>query len=579
MIQRTVKGGLVLLSLGALALTFQNCSEGFVLTPESLELASSLNPPGVGGGGNYSDPVTCRTDGVPQRAPVRLLSNTEYDNIASDIFYSSIKPSADAKFVVSEAGPSGFSNTSISSHPNAPTINSAMAEKFWTAATLIADEVIQKKSQAGFFANYASCANQATVTESCYDSIVRNVGLRVWRRPVTEGTNSEFARLKDILKKGANFDQGFKDLLKALLISPNFLAVSWTPNTNVAPGAAFNLNDYQLASRLSFFLWQSAPDQELLNLAKSGTLSSATNLQNQVIRMLNDPKGKRFASIMANEWLGTNQLLGLGLTTINAATLNAMLRETQLMFEDIVTNNSSFLNLLSADYSFLNKTLADYYGVAFNGSDPNQFVKTNMTSTPRRGVISHASFLVTTAGAPNETHPVTRGKAVALKFGCYEIAPPPADLDLTLPSDIPANSTPREILTAHTSKSSCIGCHQVLNPYGFAMESFDQKGHWRSTYPAIANRPIDSSGALPSGERFTDTKDFMATLTSSENVKSCLVRHVMSLGLARKVASADDRCNAKSISQVAMNPDSKLSDLITNIVTSRQFKMQSTEAQ
>lgn len=575
MIKRTVKGGLVFLSLGILALTFQNCSEGFVLAPESLELASSINPPD----GGYSDPVSCRTDGVPQRAPVRLLSNAEYDNIAADIFYSSKKPSAEAKFVVSEAGPSGFSNTSISSHANSPVINGMMAEKYWTAATSIADEVIANKSSSGFFANYASCANQATIAESCYDAVVRDVTLRVWRRPVIEGSNSEFARLKNILKKGANFDQGFKDFLKALLISPHFLAVSWTPNGNVGPGQAFNLNDYQLASRLSFFLWQSAPDQELLNLAKAGTLSSTTNMQNQVIRMLNDAKGKRFASTMANEWLGINQLLGLGLTTIDSATLNAMLRETQLMFEDIVTTNSSFLNLLSADYSFLNKTLADYYGVAFNGSTPDQFVKTNMSSTQRRGVISHASFLVSTAGAPNETHPVSRGKAVARKFGCYEIAPPPADLDISLPTDIPANSTPREILTAHTSKSSCIGCHQVLNPYGFALESFDQKGHWRSTYPAIANRPIDSSGSLPTGERFTDTQDFMATLTSSENIKSCLVRHVMSLGLARKVASVDDKCSSAGISKVAMNPDSKLSDLITNIVNSRQFKMQSTEAQ
>lgn len=525
--------------------------------------------------------LACSTPFAPERTPLRLLSNLEYDSIAADIFLSKRKPSLDTKFDVPALGSSGFSNTSMTSETSSPPISDLTVEKYWTAAGALANEVIANKSQSGSaYSALASCAvGVSSVTDTCYNSILRNVTLKVWRRPVSEtSTNNEFSRLMPILKSGGSFDVGFRDFLKALLISPNFLVVSFTPGTTVSTTSqVFTLNNYQLASRLSFFLWQSAPDDTLLGLAANGTLSNTTTLQSQVLRMLKDPKGKRFASVMTNEWIGANQILGLGLTTVDTATLNSMVAETQFMFEDIVNTDSSFLNSISANYSFLNKVLADYYKVPFNGAVSTQFYKTSLDSTPRRGVLNQAAFLIATSGAPNQTHPVSRGKIIARKIACYDIAPPPANLDTSLPANIPANSTPAEILAIHTQRAQCAGCHNSIDPHGLPLETFDSRGIWRTNYLDIGGRSIDQSGKLPSGETFSSTQEFMSTLINSSNVRSCLVRNVMAAGLARKVASLNDQCNATQISELSMNTNSKLSDLISNIVISRQFRMQTTE--
>ncbi len=530
--------------------------------------------------------MACAADFKPERAPVRLLSHTEYDNIAQDVFMSKKRPSADAKFVNSAAGSSGFLNTSVTSEANSPAISVVTVEKYLAAADIIADELIANKAQAGSgYSILAACAvGTATVTEACYDSIVRNVGLAVWRRPISETTaNNEFARLKALLKSGtqsatsSTFDSGLKTFVKALLMSPHFIAVTFAPATAVVAGASFNLNDYQLASRLAFFLWASSPDTALLNAAKAGTLSQTTNLQTQVLRMLKDPKAKRFSTRMTNEWLGVNSIAGLGVPGIDANTLGSMIAETQYMFEDIMTSDVSFLNTVAADYSFLNKPLADYYGVAFTGTDPARFYKTSLATTQRRGVLNHASFLISTSGGNDKTHPVIRGKLVSTRFGCYEIAPPPGDLDTTLPQSLPLNATPAEVLAIHTQKIQCASCHTTLDPYGLPLETYDMKGNWRSKYAELGDRPIVTSGVLPSGERFNDTAGFMSVMASSETIRSCLVKKVMSAGLARRVANADDRCISTQISSTNMTPGSKFSDLIFNIVNSRQFKMQTTE--
>lgn len=527
-----------------------------------------------------STPPVCKTDFKPERSPIRLLSHIEYDNIAVDVFKSKKKPSVDAKFIIAANGISGFSNTSITSDPTSPPITDLTVEKFLTAANIVADEVIANKAQAGSgYSVLAPCAvGVSTVAESCYDSIIRNVGMKVWRRPVSESsTNNEFARLKAIIKTGS-FDNGFRLFIKTLLMSPNFLTVSFTPSTTLAAGTPFNLNDFQLATRLSFFLWASTPDDDLLNAARTNALSNATNLREQVLRMIRDPKSKRFASRLTNEWLGVDNITGLGITSIPNTTLSAMIMETQYMFENIIANDLSFLDSISADYSFLNKALADFYGVPFSGANTASFYRTSMASTPRRGVVNHASFLIATAGAKDETHPVIRGKLVSTRLGCYEIAPPPADLDISLPPSLPANSTPAEVLAIHTQRTQCASCHKTLDPYGLPLETYDSRGIWRTTYPALNNRSIATSGVLPSGESFGNTQEFMSTLATSPNIRSCLVKKVMASGLARRVATLDDQCIAAQISVGHMKPDSKFSELILNIVNSRQFRMQTTEA-
>jgi hypothetical protein len=526
-----------------------------------------IGGPGEGGGA----PVACSTTFAPQNTPIHLLSNAELDNSIADLFYTTTQASAVAKFDEVKAGPSGFSNdTSL------VPITDLMVEKFWNAAEQLSAEVIASKaSGTGPYSKLATCAvGKTTVADSCYDSIVRRQAMRFWRRPVTD---AEYTRLLPIIKAGASFDEGLGNFLKALVISPNFSFVAIAPPDTTAAGSTFNLSEYELATRLSYFLWQTTPDDTLLAAAGAGTLSSPAQLNAQIARMLRDPKSLRFADSLTNEWLGLKQFLNLGITAISPTTLAAMITETKMMFQDVIANDRSLMTAMSADYSFMNKALADYYGVPFTGADANAFFKISLAGTPRRGVVTQAAFLANTSGSPFETHAVLRGKAIANRIVCAHIPPPPANLDTSPPQMLPVNATPKEMLAEHTTRTACSGCHNILDPYGLSFESFDPFGKWRTTYPSLGNRTIDPSTTLPSGEAIATTAEMISYLGSSSAVRSCLSKNLLGLGLTRAASASDDACTSSTLGAMNMNPNSKFSELITSIVTSRQFLMQTGE--
>jgi hypothetical protein len=532
-----------------------------------------------------SQPVSCAPNLIPQRSPLRFLSNQEYDNIANDVFKLTKKPSMDNAFSSPAAGASGFTNTGYTSDPSSPAITDIAAQKYWAAANQIADFVITNKGQAGSaYSVLASCApSSGAPTDACYTTIVQNAVLQLWRRPVsTSAANNELTRLLPILKGQSTFDASFHDLLATLLMSPNFLTVAYPPSSTLGAGQAFALDHYQLASRLSFFLWQSVPDSSLFAAASAGTLKNSATLTAQVKRMLADAKALRIATLLTNEWLDVDRILDLGLsaTTINASTLNDLVTETTLMFQDVITSDASFLNVLSANYSFLNQNLATYYGVSFSGATSSGFYRTSLASTSRKGVLNQAGYLIATSGSPTATHPVGRGKAVALGVGCVEIPPPPANVDTTPPANLPAGSTPRQMLAIHTSNPLCASCHSTLDAYGLALENFDSFGKWRTSYASLLGNPaIDASGTLPTGEKFKSGPEFVQTLIDSASTRSCLTRKLMAAGLARRVASSDDVCVSNQISASGMTPTAKFSDLINGIVGSPQFLKQTTESQ
>lgn len=523
-------------------------------------------------------PTVCSTTFAPERSPLRILTANEYNNIAADVFGSTKNVAQEAGFDTLAPGPSGFLNSAVTSDAGSTTLTSLMIEKYWNAAGNVAADLISKKAVSGGpYQRIASCATTTPISDACANTIVRNLGLQLWRRPLVEtGTDNEFARLKALLTTGT-FDSGLTALIRALMISPNFLTVAVVdPGTPVA-SQPFALNSYQLASRLSFFLWQSVPDTALFNSAQSGAISNPTEIRTQITRMLQDTKAKRLAALMASEWVGANKILSLGLTSINVATQNDLVTETTMMFEDIIKSDVSLLNMMSANYSFLNKNLADFYGVAFAGASPTTFTKTNL-GTNRSGVLNQSAFLIATAGSPTASHPVRRGKVTTRSFACYDVNPPPSNLDVTPPQNLPADSTPREMLAIHTQKPACIGCHSILDPYGLALETFDPLGKFRTTYASLNNKPVITSGQLQTGETFNNTAEFMSKLTASPKVRMCLTQNVMAMGLARKVANADDLCAANNFAIGNVLPNSKFSDLVFDIVTSRQFRYQTTEA-
>ncbi|HEY8270065.1 MAG TPA: hypothetical protein VIG33_04205, partial [Pseudobdellovibrionaceae bacterium] len=221
MVYRLFNKSIAALCLAMLALSFQNCDKGFKVLDDFTSFSSTTS---------LGSAMNCSPTFAPERVPLRLLSNLEYDFIAADVLLSKRKPSADAKFDIPALGSSGFSNTSMTSEASTPTISDMTMEKYWTAAGALADEVIANKAQSGSaYSSLAACAlNVSTVSETCYASIARSLALKLWRRPLSEtAPNNELSRLVALLKGGASFEGGFHDLIKALLISPYFLVVSF----------------------------------------------------------------------------------------------------------------------------------------------------------------------------------------------------------------------------------------------------------------------------------------------------------------------------------------------------------------
>ena len=518
----------------------------------------------------------CGSNTDPGHVSTHLLSTEEYDNTASDLLFTTTKGSNLAIFEAAPKGPTGFA-TDTGNFP----LTSLSVSKYWDAASGLADEVIKSKGTAGgAYASIASCAvGQTVVAPTCYTAVIRSLGLRAWRRPVTEvGDASELARLQAIMAASSSFDDGLKSLIQALMISPNFLFVSITTEQPPTKDASFALSPYQLAARLSYYLWGTMPDQELFDLAGNGKLTEDATLTSQVERLLRHPRAQHVIQAVLNDWVGADALANMVTPTLSDALKGAMLQETKLLIQDLVAADKSLIGLTAAKYSFMNKLLADHYGLPFSGTDPTQFAAVDLSQSPRRGVLSHASFLLATAGSTTETRPVKRGKALANNWTCSDIPLPPPGVPAIDPGALPPNATPRQVLGIHTASPSCAGCHNVLDPFGLAFESFDSFGKWRTTYAALGQAPIDSSGVLSNGYKFQNTSDMLTYLATDSAVKSCMARKMLELALARPAVSPDDLCVSQTIGQTTLASDSKFSDLVKSIVLSRSFVMQNWES-
>jgi hypothetical protein len=514
---------------------------------------------------------TCGASYSAGHVSIHRLTNSEYNNTIRDLLYSNSKPADSHNFPISGVGASGFSNDSDNLK-----VFGDLTTKYYEAAEAMAAEVIGSKGMAnGSYERIAPCGSAVNAGSmlSCSTSTVRTFGARAFRRPLTDVETTKFM---SVFNKSGDFDTGLNDVIISFLMNPKFIFVSLTDAKSLDPSAQYALNDYALASRLSYFLWQSMPDDELFNLAKANKLNDATNLKKQVDRMLADPKASVIATMLTNDWAGLDSLRTAFLPGVTDQVRDAMVQETELFFQDLVSNKRSFLNVLTGRYSYVNKALADFYGMNFPaGTEVNTFVRVEAPQTDRTGVVTQASVLTVTAGDTAATHPVKRGKWVTSKILCSEPPPPPQDVN-TAPNPN-ATGTVRQKLEAHASNPKCSGCHQTMDPIGLALENYDPFGKWRTIYPDTKD-PIDAAGSLPTGESFTNAKELYARLGNSETVKGCLARQVMNLAVTRAMTSADDKCVANSLGLASVNEASTFNDLVYGVVSSLQFRMQKGEA-
>ena len=551
-----------------LIVNFQNCAPGFA--PLSLSASSVnglLSAPLATDAASLSVENVCGANYGAGFVPIHRLTNAEYNHTVHDLLATSLTP-ADA-FPPDLVAPNGFTNESSQLK-----IFDDLMVHYYDAAVLLAGELVANKSNPGSaYQSWLGCGGTtATARVACAQKFVRGFGAKAYRRPLTEGgVTAEYDSLMQVYAGAADFDSAIKDVVTAVLISPKFLFLNFAgPVANTG----FNLNPYQLASRLSYFIWESLPDDELFALAANGTLGDPTVLRAQMKRMLSDSKSQRLVRTLRDEWLGLGTLATSPVAGLDDSLRLAMVQESGLFLQDLVDRDASLISVVSANYSFVNQALALLYGLKISTADANQFVRADLSATPRMGVLTQASLLTATSGEPTNTHPVKRGKWVTRQIMCDEPPPPPPGIPVVTPGSTDGQSI-RQKLEAHTSNPACTSCHVTMDAVGFALENFDPLGRYRTTY-AGTTVAVDAHGTLY-GTTFSDAKGLVGALATAPAVRTCLPLKWMNFALARTASGADDLCVAGVIGKMNLTATSKLSDLVGQIVLSHQFRAQAQE--
>ena len=412
--------------------------------------------------------------------------------------------------------------------------------------------------------------------EPCARKILSTLMRRAYRRPVNEADWQVPMKFYKETAKDKGFEAGIEIALSSILVSPEFVFRVESEPANAAPGTPYKISDLEFASRLSFFLWSSIPDEELLDAAASGKLRTPAVLEKQVRRMLADERSRALVTNFAEQWL---YLRNVAATTPDNRMFpdfddnlrQAFRTETEMFFESILREDRGVPELLSAKYTFLNERLAKHYGV------PNVYGSRfrKVEAEGRGGLLRQGSVLIVTAYA-TRTSPVIRGKWVLDNIlGVPPPPPPPAVPPL---KDNPAGESKtlsvRERLALHRANQPCAGCHRLMDPVGFSLENYDAVGRWRSIEE---NRPIDATGALPDGTTFQGVDGLQqALLARSDQFVSRFTEKLMTYALGRGVEYYDAPAIRKIVAG-AKTKDYQFSSVILGIANSTPFQMRRTQ--
>ena len=412
----------------------------------------------------------------------------------------------------------------------------------------------------------------------CAEDILIRLGTQAYRRPLTE---VDLVALRTFYEAGAEdggFESGIAFALQAMLASPDFVFRFEEPPEDYEPGESYRISDLDLASRLSFFLWGTPPDQALLDAVSRGALSSEEGLERQVVRMLADPRSEALGGRFAAQWLRLQDLEKvhpdrLMYPDFHQQLADAMQHETELFFYSLVREDRSFFDLFTADYTYVNERLAKHYGIP--GITGNHFRRVELADERRRGLLGHGSVLTLTSHA-NRTSPVLRGKWVMeVLLGTPPPPPPPGvpDLEQTEGSDGGRMLTTRERMEMHRSNPVCASCHKFMDPIGLALDNFDVTGKWRIRENGM---PLDTQGELYDGTPVTSPKDLrQALLERPIPLVRTFTENLMAYALGRRVEYYD-KPTIRAIARDAAENDYRLSSFIMGVVKSPAFQMSRT---
>ena len=424
-----------------------------------------------------------------------------------------------------------------------------------------------------------TCSPDAPAEQDrCAQRILGELARNAYRRPVTPREVDDLVRFVKLARaEGASFEEGLQVAVQAILVSPKFLFRIEQNPAGGAPGGFTRLSDFEIASRLSYFLWSSMPDEALLRAAGAGKLSTDDGVAEQALRLLADPKADAFVENFAGQWL---QLRNLDRVVpdpelfpqFDESLRKAMRKETELFFGSLMREDRSILDFLDAKYTFLNERLAKHYGIP--GVHGTEFRRVELEGEERGGILGQASVL-TVSSYPTRTSPVLRGIWVLENVLNSPPPPPPPGVPELEETEIGPNMTLRAQLEAHRADPACGVCHNRIDPLGFGLENYDPIGRWREI---DGRSPVDASGELPGGLRFESPAELKNILRETEGDRfvRALTEKMLIYALGRGLDRSDTPV-VKDIQRRLGENGYRFSSLVTGVATSAPFLMRSAE--
>lgn len=496
----------------------------------------------------------------PGRVTIRRLNRVEYNNTIRDLVGIDFHGADD--FPCDDVG-YGFDNIGdvLSMAP-------ILMEKYLDAAERIvakAFETPQVRERIMF------CQPTEQTKIDCARKIIERFVFHAYRRAVkTDEVDRLVGLVRQAEAQGDSFDKGIQLALQAILVSPHFLFRIELDSQPRNEQAIHAVNDFELASRLSYFLWSSMPDHELFEQARQGKLHEEPILESQVRRMLKDGKAHSLVENFAGQWLELRSLKNVSpdpglFPGFDEALRAAMLKESELFFGAVAKEDRSILDFLDADFTFLNERLARHYGI--NGVHGDQFQRVHLTTDQRGGILTQASILTVTSN-PTRTSPVKRGKWILDNLLGTPPPPPPPDVP-ELKEGKELTGTLRQRMEQHRANPSCATCHQRMDPLGFGFENYDAIGTWRTL---DGKSPIDPSGVLPDGKSFKGPKELKAILKGKEEeFRRCFTEKLLTYALGRGLEFYD-KAAVEQISRNLAQKGNRFSALVVEIVKSDPFQ-------
>jgi len=414
--------------------------------------------------------------------------------------------------------------------------------------------------------------------QACAERILASLARRAYRRPIDANDLPPLLALYQRGAQGGGFGGGFEAgvrlALQKILVSPEFIFRMELDPPDAAPGSVHRISDVELASRLSFFLWSSIPDDELLAAAERGALSDPSVLAAQVRRMLADPRLQALVKNFSGQWLYLRNIAGIqpdstSFPNFDENLRQALAQETELLIESTLREDRSVADLLRTDYTFLNQRLAEHYGI--KGIYGTEFRRVTLDDPQRYGLLGQASILTVTS-YPNRTAPTIRGKWVLEQLLGTPPPPPPPNVPSLKDDASTKTLTMRQRMEQHRANPTCAVCHRMMDPLGFSLENFDGLGRWRES-TGVGTGPIDSSGVLPDGTTFDGPAGLREVLVGKRDLfVETFTERLLTYALGRGVEQYD-RPVVRKIARAAAADDQRWSAIILGIVNSAPFQM------